>query len=331
VFIAGYVVVRSSGIASPAPEGLVQMFHRAPLFAAVCLLGIQAVLNMALPDAGHTRGRMPRWSDLGFILAAAGILLSSLTRFEGTMVLAEGQAFGRNGVGYLDGSVRAARFADAPSIEIDMLGVAPVLRTDGMSARDVKAQIGYTDRVSGARKTMTVHRAIPAYVDGMFLQVREFGYSPRYRIWEPGGTMIDEAYVLLKVFPPGAEDSFSLPTSPYTFSVRYDPAGALAGEGAPAAGGGNPGPVYILRITRIMDLVLPSQPLALGAQAFFEQGSIAFVDTAVWAELTVVKDRGLYLLLPGAACLLGAGMGAAYGAVRRIKGRKKGKDASDAS
>jgi len=312
VFAAGSLLIRLVGVFSPVSDGFGQALHAPVVLIAAVALGIQALLRLItqtigwLPGGaseGHDRLRIA--SNLGVLLLATGILLSSLTRFEGTVVLAEGQMFGSGGVGYLDGSVHSSWYADPPDMKIMMTQVIPSFYNHGRSYWDVNALLDYRNQTTGITKPASVHALFPSLLDGLLFQVSDFGYSLRYQLSGPAGAVIDEAYVILKSFPPGAEDSFSLSTSPNIFYVKYYPDGAPATEGSSPKGNGKTGPVFALRVTRVMDLVSPSRLLAPGEKALLGQESISFVDAVPWAEVRVVRDYGVYLMLPGICMLVG--------------------------
>lgn len=321
VFIAGFMLLQVSGMTALAPDGAMQALHRPPALAAVALLCIQGALRTAVlmkdrAAAATAGGRMTPalLFHLGLILATAGILLSSFTRFEGTMVLAEGQVSGRDGVGYSEGSVSLRKFAVWPDVEIEMLDIKPTFYRSGRSLWNVTAQMRLGSRKWTKATTISCNSLFPSFIAGTLMRVTNFGYAPHYQISDPSGEVLDEAYAILKLFPPGSEDSFSMTFLPITFYVRYFPDGIPWKEKSPASDDRPPGPAYLLRASRNLDLILYTSALAPAEKASIGPEMISLLDVVRWAEIRIVRDSGLFLLLPGGCVALAA---VAWGRISR--------------
>lgn len=303
VFIAGFVFIGMSGIISPGSEGIMRLLHKTPVIAAVCILFINVSLKMVmhLKSAGaYSREKEYRMLNiffyLGVVLITAGIIISSLFRFEGKVVLTEGQNFGDDGAGYLEGSVYSGRFSRPPDFKIVMVQVSPSFYKKGRALWNIKANIDYKNRA--IRKAIKISSLFPSFADGLFFRADDFGYSPFYRLTMPSGETVDEAYVIMRLFPPGSEDSFRVSPMPHTFYVRYYPDSSMIKESRPTVADEKKGPVYKLRVARNLDLifnksVLPNEKVQAGSVF------ISFDDIRKWAEISIVKDDGLFIIIPG--------------------------------
>lgn len=311
VYLAGFTVILASGLLTPTAEGVMRTLHSPAALIAVSALLITLSLRLIAlirERQADGLGRRFRLAAIGFhaglLFMAAGIVLSSLTRFEGRIALIEGQSSGKDGIGYIESSQYSRRFAGPPDMDIMMVSVSPRFYDHGRSFWNVRAALQYRNRASANARIVNIDFLVPSVIDGALFRIADFGYVPRYRIAGRSGEVLDEAYVMLKLFPPGSEDSFNPPFSPHVVYLKYYPDGLLTGENGPANAGGTPRPVYKLRLVRNLDLLITDRSLAPDEKAPFDQESISFAEPRKWAEIRVVKDPGLYLLMPGTVIVL---------------------------
>ena len=315
-FAVGYAAAELMGVFSPFHYDLFRVLHKLPLLIALMVLLVNVLLRLGawvFAEKGLKEKAVPLFLYFGIILVISGIFVSRLTRFEGIVMLTEGQVFSGEEGEYREGSIYRERSSDLPRVGLEMLQVSPVFSRDGRSYRNVHADLDYLNPVDGSKKKIGVNSLFPMIRDGVFYRVTDFGYSPRYRFTSPSGTVIEGAFYLLKIFPPGSEDYFRTEGLPHTFYVRYYPDVSMIRERELPAAPGKTGPVFGLRISRNIDLVFngyisPYEKADTGGNT-----AISFEDIRKWAEIKIVRDYGLFLIMPGVLMMLAAGFAAMYG------------------
>ncbi|MBI5196776.1 MAG: hypothetical protein HZA10_10715, partial [Nitrospirae bacterium] len=130
-----------------------------------------------------------------------------------------------------------------------------------------------------------------------FYSIKDFSYAPRCRISVSTGEVMNDAYSIMRLFPPDTEDSFRLLTLPHTFYLRYYPEGLMTGGGASAAGQ-KKGPLYKLRVVKNLDIVFNGY-VSADEKTTVGSITIAIDDIKKWVEIAVVRDYGIYLIVPG--------------------------------
>lgn len=338
VFLAGFVLISVSGFRTAGSGGAMRILHTVPALVASGILLVHAFARMIIfltAPKQEGRGAPLRLAGIyisfGCALMAAGIIISSLTRFEASMVLTEGQDFGDGGAGYTEGSVYSRRFSNPPDMKITMLQVTPALYNNGRDVLNLKAQFGYENRLSGNKKILYCNSLVPLFADGIFFRASNFGYSPHYRISSPAGEVLDEAFIIMKLFPPGSEDSFRIPIMPETFYLRYYPEGSRIQKDTITSAGERQGAFYQLRIARNLDLIVPSRPVAAGEQVGMGPMLISFDEPRRWVKIKVVKDAGLYFLGPGIFIALATALWGGYQRINSIMLMREWADEHDSN
>ncbi|MBI4839246.1 MAG: hypothetical protein HY806_08950 [Nitrospirae bacterium] len=308
-FIACYVFIMTTGIFSPYPEGLMKTLHNYPALFALLVLLVSVCTRMIM----DFRAGNKEWIYLycGFIMITAGIFVSSLTRFEGRMILAEGQIISGARSDYIPETLYLRKFAAPPRIAIELNRVSPLFKKTGKGLWYVSSGGKYQGQ--SRRGDFKINSLVPLLLDGTFYTVKGFGYAPKCFITGPSGDVMNDAYSIMKLFPPDAEDSFRLLSIPHTFYLRYYPEGLRTGGAS--ASGQKKGPLYKLRIAKNLDIlfngyVSQNENIAVGSI------SVSIVDIKKWVEVAVVRDYGIYLIIPGIAIAV---ISAIWGAAVRQK------------
>ena len=296
-FTAAYGALKVSGLVGVPAESMIRALHdRSPQIALVVLLCAALARLLVLDRSGLRSAALPLW--LGVLLMASGLVISSAVRFEGHILLTEGQQFNGADEEYVEGSRALGSHARAPRFVIAAREVAPRLSKSGRDAERISLVAAY-QHAGGAPREMTLGSRLPAVADGIFLRVVRFGYSPLFRITGASGEVLEESFFSLAVFPPGAEDSIRLMHTPHTYAVRYFPQGIEAAPGS-REGTQSPGePVFRLRVTRNLG-ILYNGTVRLHEQVLIESTAVSFEQVRKWAEIAVVKDHGVILFGAGA-------------------------------
>lgn len=317
-FVLAYGALKLSGLFAPSPEGGIRTFYeQAPRIALY--LALPAALGRLLLAGWLREGyaSMLLWS--GVLIMAAGLVMSSMVRFEGRILLTEGQQFSGAAEEYAEGSLAVGSKASSPRFALAVKEVAPSISRNGRTADRISVKVAYRKEGEPTRE-ISMTSALPTVVDGVFFRIRQFGYSPRYRVTGNGGMVLDESYVALAVFPPGNEDSFRLQPVPHTFYVQYYPDGREQDQEKAQNDAGPTGPEFRLRIVRNLELLYHG-PVRLHEQVLFESMALSIEDVRKWVEISVIQDHGLVLFYAGGAMFASALL-IAYRANRSIAGSR---------
>jgi len=226
------------------------------------------------------------------LVALFGLCIGGATRFEGRVILTEDQVFGGAPQEYLPDSIRAGLLGAPPTITMRLETVEPQIDETGSGLSGLRA----VARVlrPGDSKQVTEEAELsrrPAFIQGSVLSLKNFGYSPFFRLKDETGKVLDESFVYLKLFPPGSVDSFRL-MMPHTFYLSYFPPYGAATEGDGKAGAARE--KYHLRVTR-NKIILVDRDLEPGEEVTFDGAHMAFHPPRKWVEILFVRDYGLPL------------------------------------
>ncbi len=322
VYLAAYGTMQASGLFGPPPSGIMKLVQQWPFLAGVIVLMVGSV--MELTTAGKERAvtaRRPLAGVLlygGLLVAGTGVLVSSGTRFEGSITLAEGQE-GRVARGEIDpSSFSAGRFSSWPEANLAILNVSPFFSEKGTPNAGKQAVLLWKDRRTPGGREVSITSLKPRMIGGSFSWIAQAGYSPHCQLFNANGNLIDDGYAVLDLYPPGSEDFFRLPELPHTYYVRYYPDASMVRESdAPA---GRTGPLYRVRVVRNLDLVADVY-VSPNELVPFDDHALMLLDVRRWVEIRIVNDPGLFLLVPGVALAVAGAVIMAVGRARR--GRKE--------
>lgn len=151
-----------------------------------------------------------------FFLVPVALLVSSLYTFYGYAVVTEGQPFyGQNKESYAN-TVFTGR-AELPGISFRLDRVEPVFWQDKLLFTDLAADLAYP--ADDPARYRTIRLNSPLFEQGVMVGIRGFGYAPYYILKDPGGRVLGESFVNLRIFPPGAEDAFTVEGFPWRVKV----------------------------------------------------------------------------------------------------------------
>lgn len=312
VFAASYGLLKSSGLFTIQSGELIRALHERPPQIALALLLLASGARMLLPEAKGGRGLMLLfWS--GVAAMAAGLIISSFVRFEGRVILTEGQHFTGASEEFAGGSVYAAPRAALPQFRLIAQTVEARLSANGRVADRVTMRAVYQGGPAQF-EDIAIGSWLPSLRQGVLFRVTGFGYSPGYQVADAARGPFEGGIVSMAIFPPGAEDAIRSWDIPHTFYLQYFPDG-IAGKREEAGTEPDiPGPVFRLRIMRNLDtsfsgVVRLQEPVPVDGMVF------TIEELRRWAELSVVKDYGMLLFLAGAV-LCAASIGISYGRSR---------------
>src|SRR5512133_1939833 len=175
---------------------------------------IIAVLILGMASAGLVRATLRRREEGLFPLlchsAALVVLISALMvylfRFEGTMIMAEGEAYEPIAAAYSD--IRKGPLARVPAPVFVLSSVAPA-----------GIQGGFTI-IPGAGGRSVTSAGNELVTDGTRIRLVKRGIMPLVELVAANGGTIAREYVRLDLDSPAGQDSFMFVNNPYEFTVR---------------------------------------------------------------------------------------------------------------
>lgn len=330
-YLATFVLLQYSGLMGPLPFGIIGVLHLWPALGGIMLLmlaGIADSMKVLRSRKGNSGslganliGRL--LCNTGIVLMGAGICISSITRFEGRLILTEGQEIGTLKEGLDTATLYARKFSRMPVGGVFMQEVSPFMTEDGKLHKRLSAGIVMRDGSNPAGRELSVNSIVPLVNNGFFYWIEKQGYSPYYRLFEANGTMIDEVFIVTHITPPGREDSFRMTNLPHTFYLRYYPEASMVPDKA-LLPQGKKGPLFMVRVVRNLDLVANTYA-SPNDVVKFDELLVTFGDMRRWAEILIVWDPGQYLMVPGIIMLMAGGL---VIAIKRVRQMNMGDDAA---
>lgn len=234
-----------------------------------------------------SRGRFSLVGNLlfhaGFLLLLAGAATNALYRFEGSAIIAEGDAFRGAKEEYRRIAESAA--AALPKVDFDVEKISAEFWQGRLFFTGLEAQLLHR----GGRDIARLSSA--ARVGDADITISGFGYVPLVVLKDRTGEIVTRAYVKLNIFPPGSEDYFRVPEYPHKIFVSFYPDHAEV-DGKIVNKSMNPvNPVYFLRILRGR-LPVFTGAVKPGAWADFDGMSISFPSFVQSGNFHIVRNPG---------------------------------------
>lgn len=237
---------------------------------------------------------------LSFVLLVAGVITTHCLRFEGNLLVTEGQEFyGKSGE-YLGFNFSSNLYRSLPDINFKVDSVQPEFWEDRLLFTDLNAQISSID---GQTWSDVVKLSSPKAFGLTQLQLKGFGYSPLFVVKGGKGKELDSAYVRLGIFPPGREDNFKFLKSKYQVFIKLFPDHFFQGKKIGTKTMNYRNPLYVVRIKKGSKTIF-SGYLKPGQEARFNGLSLSFPEMRNFAEFRVVRDFGFPIIVIG--LILGA-------------------------
>jgi hypothetical protein len=177
--------------------------------------------------------------------------------------------------------------------------------------KKVTANVIYAGKtLSGKTLKPKLDSQWPFISDWMFVKITDFGYAPKYVLYDLNEQELESHYVYKKFFPPGAEEHFETMFLGYLFYIKCYP-DYIDNDGEPWTLSAYPkNPVYNLRIVRNKDIVY-NGPLKSTEKVRFDNVIIAIPEVKMWVEVSIVRDPGIFaagfglmLLIAGTGILM---------------------------
>jgi hypothetical protein len=290
-----------AGFFSPPPQHLIEVLHSVHMLVLTIGLAAVTLLRFAI-GFGERQGFSRLLVQIALLLFCAAIWTSRATHFEGKSIRFEGQGMQGLMGDYVRPSVYG-RSLKMPALGFQVNRLRPETDGDGNRLRRLTADITLSSSWSKILKNITITSRMPLFTAWTFVRMTDFGYATRFSMSDLSGNQVDSDYQYLKLFPPGAEDSFVPFTYGYTIYLRLYP-DYYDKSGAPASRSAEPeNPLFKVRIVRHKDIIY-NDYMKIGEHLRFDDAVFQLHDVIKWAEFTLVKDGGIFVALGGIICLV---------------------------
>lgn len=231
----------------------------------------------------------------GLLVLLGGIVASALGRFHGEIVLTETAPVRVSA----DTMLFAVPVEKIGALAGTVLEVEDVLASyrSGTHLTDVSAVLAYQTPGGGAgRRFVSVN--VPVDVGEHQVALHRYGFAPVITATRPDGTAALDGVAVLRVLPPGTEDSLVIDAGG-VLRVRFYPDFA-GGSGPPASRTLDPvRPVLAWRWYERGELVASGE-VARGERQVVNGYELAFPELLRWASFVVGRDPGIPWFAAGA-------------------------------
>lgn len=306
--LACYVLLEKTGVFRAAPAGWLEIMRSWPARTFSVLFLVLAIIQLAQQRGQQGPERYARMlASAAIVVMALGFWISFLTRFEGKTLKAEGESFSAFPGEYVKESVLYSRYSQHPEFGVTILKLRPETADGGAAMRRVRADVKYFDRTSNRVLDAVLGSGWPLITDRTALRITDFGYMPKYVLYDLRERELESQKVYMKLFPPGAEEYFRTLFLGYVFYLQCYP-DYVDKDGAPATLSPYPrNPVFHLRIARNKDIVY-SGLLKPSEKVRFDNVVVAVPEVKMWVEISFVRDLGLPVFIFGGGLLALAGI-----------------------
>lgn len=310
LIFAGYIIFEITGIFRLEPSSLREIFHSLPsrIFSAVLI--VNALCAIALLFTGDVRIKTGYVIFcISIIIMTTGLWVSVYMRFEGKTIRAEGQVFDAFPSNYVPQTLYMTDREQMPKISITVMKINPEPSSDMKKMKRVTADVIYAGKtLSGKTLKPVLSSQWPLISDWMYLRITDFGYAPKYVLYDTEEKPLESHYIYYKLFPPGAEDHFETMFLGYLFYVQCYP-DYVEKDGRPWTRSAYPrNPVFNLRIVRNKDIVYNGL-LKPEEKIRFDNVIIGIPEVKMWVEISIVRDPGIFIAGFGMFLLIaGTGM-----------------------
>lgn len=264
------------------------------LFAVHAVCGILLNLNGKL----GLRNTGTLLFYLSIIVLVMGQWGSILTRFEGRTLKSEMERFNAFQSEYDPQSLFVANNKKMPRVKLTVIKIDPEVSSDTKHMEQVNADILYSSRSFRGVREGKLSSSRPLFTDWTMIRITDFGYVPKFILYDLQERELESRWVHMKLFPPGAEDYFETMFMGYLFYMKCFPDFTEINgvHGTESVRPDNP--VFNLRIVRNKDIVFNGL-LRPHEKLRFDNHVIAVPDVKMWIEISFVRDIGVPIAFVG--------------------------------
>lgn len=246
------------------------------------------------------KGENGFWGSIIFhsslLLFMVAVIVSSLTRLDGEIVLTEGQRLPLNETGMLRIN-RQGRFSPSLPTEQIMLDKFEATFKQNKYPVDYSAHVSVLSDETTRREVVRVNR--PLKLGRWRLFLHRYGYAPRFVLRDEAGKTVFDYFVNLVISSSENKDFFEIPSCNLRVETQYlPPSDDVAGSSDS---------IRAMRVRVVSnDEVLGEKDIALGGTARFGEYALTFADLRYWALFGIFSDSGYGLVVGAfALCILG--------------------------
>lgn len=249
------------------------------------------------------RGKIGFWGSiffhLSFVVIVVGALVSIWTRFEGVVLLTEGQTF----TGKLEEYTKITRYPVLAKPEFDFfINYRKYVPSTQPEIRSSVDELQFIDPLLDFNTVRPVRAFHAISHRGFTFYQQDHGYSPRFIVEDKNGKKLFDALVALRTSKeneqPFFDDFFVVPIIDLKIhAVLYPDAIEQEGEIVPSSSKPlNP----IVNITNFREKkMIGKKNIKLGDKAEISDFQVNFDELRYWSSFRVVRDSGIPVLYAG--------------------------------
>ncbi len=241
------------------------------------------------------RGRLTPIATILFhaalFLLPLGIIVGSMINVKAQMVLAEGESFRGTAAEYTLVTPKD-RVDQLPPIDFRVEKVRPRFWSKTLLFTDLYADIVTPADNPTASHTVRLNVPWKPAID-TYVSLVGLGYAPRYSLEVAGEGVVEDGFVKLTTFPPGARDSFTTSAGNYTIDMAVLPDARKAGGKLVNKTLDLRRPAYDVEVTAgerkvFKGTVLTSEKIELTPSL-----TLSFPEIRYWGQFRVVRAGGV--------------------------------------
>lgn len=221
-----------------------------------------------------------------FLLVAVGIVTSAFFRFEGDVLVIEGDTFYGEEKEYDVYSPPGSFERLAPGLSFRLDRAVPGYWNDDLYFIRLDGEISYPSSSFDKKAVLKLNGGVR--VNGARLRIKSYGIFPE-AVLRKGDRLLSRGPVMAMIFPPGTEDVIDIGGYRVRLRVFTDPEfreGAIVNRGMEIKE-----PVYIVKVEWLgreifRGALKTGEPLKLG------DTTVTFTGVRQWIRVGVVKDPG---------------------------------------
>lgn len=228
-----------------------------------------------------------------FIVVAIGIITSAASRFEGEVMVVEGDSFFGDEKEYAGHNAGKSFDKFSPDVSFKVFGIEPVFWKDALYFTGLKAVLKYPAETLGNTGEVWLNDGVK--INGARLRLTGFGYFPELYI-ENNGALLHKGYVEAKVFPPGETDSMEI--KGYKIFMRFYPDAVIKDGKISNRTLYLKEPALAIRVEWLGNAI-GDGILKKGESVRFGGATLAFTGARRFVSIGIVKDPGEQVVFVG--------------------------------
>lgn len=241
-----------------------------------------------------SRGRFSPMGNLlfhlSFLFLLLGFGISALYRFDGTVILAEGQGTIGQSIGYV--SIEKTNLLSVPEPFFEVSEIVPAFWMEKLLFTDLMAEVVFDGEKGITRLSQ------PLTIDNTKVSITGLGIAPEYLLRDRDGKEVDNGFVNLNIFMPGSEDWFVIPGTSYRVILSYYPDFEQSGNRITTRSMNPLNPVFRVKVFK-GERRLYNGIVKPGEEVSFANVRLSFPSFKYSGIFRVLQDRGFIFIWIG--------------------------------